>query len=71
MDLWIPLRRLLGMFLEKGLIRYVGGLLSTIELLKAGFAGPSFDKAGIAAIQKQVVTLVQKLAPGYSSFKQG
>lgn len=44
---------------------YVGGLVSTVDLLENGFAGPSFDSRGIAAIRRQAETLTQKLAPGY------
>lgn len=45
--------------------RYVGGLVSTVDLLEYGLAGPNFDSRGLAAIRKQAEILVQKLAPGY------
>ena len=39
--------------------RYVGGLVSTVDLLEYGFAGPSFDSKGIAAIRRQAEILTQ------------
>jgi hypothetical protein len=48
--------------------RYVGGLVSTIDLLEYGFSGPSFDSNGLAAIRKQAEILVHKLAPGFVFF---
>ena len=47
--------------------RYVGGLVSTVDLLEYGIAGPSFDSRGIAAIRRQAEILTQKLAPGYKA----
>jgi hypothetical protein len=45
-------------------VRYVGGLVSTVDLLEYGIAGPSFDQRGLNAIRKQAELLVQKLSPG-------
>jgi hypothetical protein len=45
--------------------RYVGGLVSIVDLLEYGLAGPSFDSRGIAAIRRQAEILTHKLAPGY------
>ena len=63
------LKRLFGLqFYVRSNSRYVGGLVSTVDLLEYGFAGPSFDSRGIAAIRRQAEILTQKLAPGYKLF---
>jgi mannosyl-oligosaccharide alpha-1,2-mannosidase len=48
--------------------RYVGGMLSMIDLLEYGFGGPNFDKSGLRALLAQSVLLTKNLAPGYPSF---
>jgi hypothetical protein len=48
------------------LTRYLGGMLSTIDLLEYGIAGPGVDKDGLLAIQKQAEILARKLGPGYA-----
>ena len=50
-------------------LRYLGGLVSTVDLLEYGFAGPSFDSRGITAIRRQAEILTHKLAPGYPFFE--
>ena len=45
--------------------RYLGGLVSVVDLLEYGFLGSPFDPRGLAAIRKQAEILAHKLAPGY------
>jgi len=49
--------------------RYLGGLVSAIDLLEYGFGpggrGKGFDPKGLEAVRKQAEILVHKLAPGY------
>lgn len=45
--------------------RYVGGMVSAIDLLEYGYSGTPFDPRGLEAIRRQAEILVQKLSPGY------
>jgi hypothetical protein len=47
--------------------RYVGGLLSTIDLLEYWSGAPSIGSEHIVAILGQAELLVHKLSPGYCS----
>ena len=42
----------------------MGGMVSTIDLLEAGFGGSTFGQEGLIAIRKQAEMLAHKLAPG-------
>jgi hypothetical protein len=44
--------------------RYMGGILSTIDLLESGLGGVNFDSQGLLALRKQAETLAKKLSPG-------
>jgi len=45
--------------------RYIGGLVSAVDLLEYGFLGSPFDPRGLEAIRKQAEILAHKLGPGF------
>jgi hypothetical protein len=50
--------------------RYVGSLVSTVDLLENYPDAPSVGSASLIALRRQAEILVQKLSPGYFPHRQ-